>query len=102
LHSRAGRCGGPLPFYRVGGGGPAGDGRLDEGAGTGAPARDRLHQLGQPGGRQLRFMTSEGMLIPFAADRGLVELARELAAELRAETGRELLSAWEPLHYLPT
>jgi len=54
------------------------------------------------GGGQLRFMTSEGMLIPFAADRGLVELARELAAELRAETGRELLSAWEPLHYLPT
>lgn len=54
------------------------------------------------GGGRLRYMTAEGMLIPFPADRNLLRLAAQVADELRAQTGREVLSPWEPLHYLPT
>lgn len=54
------------------------------------------------GGGLLRYMTAEGMLIPFPADKKLVRLAAQVAEELRSETGREVLSAWERLHYLPT
>lgn len=54
------------------------------------------------GGGLLRYMAAEGMLIPFPADRNLLRLAAQVADELRAETGREVLSPWESLHYLPT
>src|SRR5690554_6338825 len=72
------------------------------GPGRELPAATRFVNLDNLGGGILRYMTAEGMLIPFPADPGMARLAGEVAREMEGERGRELLTPWHPLHYLPT
>ncbi|BAS27771.1 M28 family metallopeptidase [Limnochorda pilosa] len=73
-----------------------------DGRGRSLPPGSPFVNLDNLGGGILRYQMAEGMLVPFPSDRTLVEQAAEVAREMEAERGRTVLTAWSPLHYLPT